>query len=133
MCKPNQLLFNKKNEVHKDDIFESLGEEQGKRNVPLIFAPAQLPNMPNASAYNANMGIIGVAARTLATAKKRTGLTEDTSLASICSDTLMKPSSAPIPEPTFPAQINAVKTGSISLIIDRVAFHFCLVHLFYVY
>ena len=43
---------------------------------------------------------------------------DNTSIASICSVTRIEPNSAPMPEPTFPAQINAVITGPISLIND---------------
>ena len=35
----------------------------------------------------------------------------ETSIASICSVTFIDPSSAPIPDPTFPAQIKAVTNG----------------------
>jgi len=94
--------------------------EKNNENVtsPLMFAPAQLPNMPRTSAYRINSGSISVAAHTLVTTKNRIGLMEDTSMASICSVTFIEPNSAPIPEPIFPAQINAVMTGPISLISD---------------
>jgi hypothetical protein len=61
---------------------------------------------------------MSVAANTLVTTRNRMGSADDTSMASICSVTLIDPSSAPIPEPIFPAQINAVMTGPISLISD---------------
>ena len=85
---------------------------------PLIFAPAQLPKIPSASAYKTNKGIISVAANTLVTTKNLIGLVDDTSIASICSVTFIEPNSAPIPEPIFPAHISAVITGPISLIRD---------------
>ena len=45
---------------------------------------------------------------TLVTTKYLKGLMADTSMASICSVTFMEPSSAPMLEPAFPAQIKAV-------------------------
>jgi len=57
-----------------------------------------------------------VVANMRVTTKNLNGLTADTSIASICSVTFMEPSSAPIPEPTFPAQISAVTNGPIALI-----------------
>ncbi len=61
---------------------------------------------------------MSVAAATRVTTKKRMGFIEDTSMASICSVTFIEPNSAPIPEAIFPAHINAVITGPISLIRD---------------
>ena len=46
------------------------------------------------------------------------GFVPETCIASICSVTFIDASSAPIPEPTFPAKISAVITGPISLMID---------------
>jgi len=89
-----------------------------KLTSPLILAPAQLPKMPKPSAYNINNGIISVAAQTRVTTKKRIGLVDETSMASICSVTFMEPSSAPMPELIFPAQIKAVMTGPISRISE---------------
>jgi len=97
---------------------ERLGENKTKDTSPLMFAPAQLPNMPSPSAYKIKSGIMNVAARTRVTTKNRMGLVDDTSMASICSVTLMEPSSAPMPEPYFPRAMSAVMTGPISLIRD---------------
>src|SRR6185312_2649503 len=52
------------------------------------------------------------------TTRYRKGLMAETSMASICSVTFMDPSSAPILELIFPAQITAVITGPISLITE---------------
>jgi len=59
-----------------------------------------------------------VAASTRVTTKNLMGLVDDTSIASICSVTFIEPSSAPMPEPIFPAQIKAVITGPISRISE---------------
>jgi hypothetical protein len=61
--------------------------------------------------------MVTVVAMTLVTTKYLNGLMADTSIASICSVTLIEPSSAPMLEPTFPAQINAVTSGPNALII----------------
>ncbi len=71
------------------------------------------------SARNTRTGSINVAAVTLVTTRYLNGLHPDTSMASICSVTFMEPSSAPIPEPIFPANIRAVITGPISSITAR--------------
>ena len=52
-----------------------------------------------------------VVASTLVTTRYLNGLIAETSIASICSVTFIEPSSAPIPDPTFPEQINAVTKG----------------------
>ena len=51
-------------------------------------------------------------ASTRVTTKNLKGLIAETSIASICSVTFIEPSSAPICEPTFPAQINDVIKGA---------------------
>ena len=58
-----------------------------------------------------------VVAKTRVTTKYLKGLIADTSIASICSVTFIEPSSAPMLEPTFPAQISAVTNGPNALII----------------
>lgn len=45
------------------------------------------------------------------TARYLNGFMADTSMASICSVTFIEPNSAPMLEPTFPAQISAVTNG----------------------
>ena len=61
---------------------------------------------------------INVAESTLVTTRYLNGLVPETCIASICSVTFIDASSAPIPDPTFPAKINAVITGPISRIIE---------------
>jgi hypothetical protein len=48
---------------------------------------------------------------TLVTTRNLNGLAPETSMASICSETFIKPNSAPILDPTFPAAIRAVISG----------------------
>ena len=62
-------------------------------------------------------GIIKVVASTLVTTRYLYGLMADTSMASICSVTFIEPSSAPILEPTLPAQISAVTNGANALMM----------------
>ena len=69
-----------------------------------------------ASAKTTKIGIIKVEARIRVTTKYLKGLMAETSIASICSVTFIDPNSAPMPDETFPAQINAVITGAISRI-----------------
>src|SRR5438477_669013 len=57
-------------------------------------------------------GTIKVVASTRVTTKNLNGFTAETSIASICSVTFIEPSSAPICEPTLPAQINEVIKGA---------------------
>src|SRR6185436_10305699 len=61
--------------------------------------------------YNAKTGMVIVVASTRVTTKYLKGLIADTSIASICSVTFMEPSSAPMLEPTLPAQISPVTRG----------------------
>jgi hypothetical protein len=65
----------------------------------------------------ASIGIEMVVAVTRVTTRYLKGLIADTSMASICSVTFIDPSSAPIPDPTLPAQIIAVTSGPNALII----------------
>src|ERR1700744_1154948 len=58
-----------------------------------------------------------VVANTLVHTKYLKGLVPDTSIASICSVTLIEPNSAPILDPTLPAAISAVINGASALII----------------
>src|SRR5437763_7447729 len=67
--------------------------------------------------YITNTGIIMVVARTLLTTKNLNGFTADTSMASTCSVTFIEPNSAPMLEPTLPAQISAVTNGASALIM----------------
>ena len=76
------------------------------------------PNNAIASPIKTNKGNIKVVATILVTTRYLKGLVPETSMASICSVTRMEPSSAPIPEPIFPAQISAIITGPISLTIE---------------
>jgi len=58
-----------------------------------------------------------VVASTLVTTRYLKALTPDTSIASICSVTFMDPNSAPMLDPTFPAQIRAVTNGASARIM----------------
>src|SRR5215471_13314312 len=71
--------------------------------------------MASRAIYNINSGTITVVAITRVTTKNLKGLVAETSIASICSVTLIEPNSAPILEPTFPAVINAVTNGANAL------------------
>lgn len=53
-----------------------------------------------------------VVAKTRLTTKYLKGLVAETSIASICSLTFIDPNSAPMLEPTLPAEINAVSKGA---------------------
>src|SRR2546428_12275254 len=63
------------------------------------------------------MGIEIVVAITRVTTKYLNGLIAETSMASICSVTLIEPNSALMLEPTFPAQISAVTNGPKALMM----------------
>ena len=78
-----------------------------------MLTPTNDPNKPTPSEKITNIGRINVAERTLVTTRYLNGLVSDTCIASICSVTFIEASSAPIPDPTFPAKINAVMTGPI--------------------
>ena len=56
-------------------------------------------------------------AMTRETTRYLKGFMAETSIASICSVTRMEPNSAPMPEPTLPAQINAVTNGPNAFIM----------------
>src|SRR6476660_8538234 len=73
--------------------------------------------MPTSAVYNTSIGIIHVVASTRVTTKNLKGFVADTSMASICSVTLIEPNSAPIFEPTFPAQIREVTNGASARMI----------------
>ena len=79
-----------------------------------IFKTVKPPIKAMVSAYIISNGIIKVVAVILVTTRNLKGLVAETSIASICSETFIEPSSAPIPEPIFPAQIKPVMTGPIS-------------------
>ena len=81
-----------------------------------MFIPIYPPNMPIPSANITSIGTISVVAKIRVTTRYLNGLIAATSIASICSVTFIEPSSAPIPDEIFPAQISAVITGAISLI-----------------
>src|SRR5665213_3604787 len=67
--------------------------------------------------YNPNMGTVIVQASTRVVTKYLNGLIAETSIASICSVTFIEPNSAPMLEPTFPAQIKAVTNDANALTI----------------
>src|SRR3954467_11367080 len=73
--------------------------------------------MPTKPVYIINMGIITEVAITRVTTKNLNGLVADTSIASICSVTFIEPNSAPILEPTLPAQMSAVTSGANALMM----------------
>src|ERR1041385_6471919 len=58
--------------------------------------------------YKPSTGTVIVEAITRVVTRYLNGFIAETSIASICSVTFIEPNSAPILEPTFPAQINAV-------------------------
>ena len=64
--------------------------------------------MPIASANTTNKGTMSVVANIRVTTRYLKGLIADTSIASICSVTFIEPNSAPMLDPTLPAQIKAV-------------------------
>ena len=68
--------------------------------------------METKAVYNINIGIIAVVAPMRVFTKYLKGFTAETSIASICSVTRMEPSSAPMLDPTLPAQIIAVTNGA---------------------
>ena len=70
------------------------------------------------SPKNTKIGSIKVVAKIRVTTKDLKGFVPETSMASICSVTLMEPNSAPIPEPIRPAHIRAVIMGPISRMIE---------------
>ena len=65
--------------------------------------------------YKPNIGIVIVEAITRVVTRYLKGLIADTSIASICSVTFIEPNSAPMLEPTFPAQIKAVTNDPSAL------------------
>lgn len=75
------------------------------------------PVSATALQYNARIGIVMVVAITRVPTRYLKGLIAETSIASICSVTFMEPSSAPILEPTLPAQISAVTKGPNAFMI----------------
>src|SRR5512142_284280 len=76
------------------------------------------PDKPHASERITKIGSINVAESILVITRYLKGFVPDTCIASICSVTFIDASSAPNPEPTFPANINEVMTGPISRIIE---------------
>ena len=80
----------------------------------LIFTATKVPVKEMKSENITSKGTISVVAITLLTTRYLKGLVPETSIASICSVTFIDASSAPIPDPTLPAHINAVITGPIS-------------------
>src|ERR1700722_5820260 len=75
--------------------------------------------MPDASAASVSNGSISRHAITRVDARNLYGFTAETSIASICSVTLMDPSSAPMPAPTRPLTMSAVMTGPLSLMSEK--------------
>src|SRR5687768_12684403 len=81
---------------------------------PVLLIMLVMKNEPSSAIVSANttrMGNISVVATTLDATRYAIGRVPDTSIASICSDTRMLPSSAPMFEPSFPAHINPVISG----------------------
>src|SRR5688500_14183470 len=70
------------------------------------------PIMATNAVYIIKIGIIKVVANTRVTTRNLNGLIADTSIASICSVTFIEPNSAPMFDPTLPAQIRAVTKGA---------------------
>src|SRR5690606_8224190 len=69
-------------------------------------------NRATNAVYMVSTGIMNVVASTRETTRNLNGLVPDTSIASICSDTFMDPSSAPMLDPALPAAIRAVTSGA---------------------
>src|SRR5688572_17426424 len=74
------------------------------------------PINPTNALYITKTGIVIVVANTRVTTKNLNGFAADTSMASICSVTFIDPNSAPICDPTLPAQIKEVISGANALI-----------------
>ncbi len=83
-----------------------------------MFTAKKAPKILNASAKITKTGTTKVVAITLDATTKLKGRVPDTSMASICSVTVMAAISAAIPELNFPAQIRPVITGPNSRIIE---------------
>lgn len=75
------------------------------------------PNRPTKPQYKLSIGTVIVEAITRVVTRYLKGFIADTSIASICSVTFIEPNSAPMLEPTFPAQINAVTNEPKALTI----------------
>src|ERR1035437_4365570 len=85
---------------------------------PFKFTATNDPSSPTASAKITKTGSINVEENTLVTTRYLNGFVQETCIALICSVTFIDASSAPMPDPTFPAQIKAVITGPISRIME---------------
>ena len=70
--------------------------------------------MPQKSAARVSSGIMRMQATMRVKASSLYAFTPEASIASICSVTLMEPSSAPMPAPTRPQTTRAVMTGPVS-------------------
>src|SRR5689334_18090739 len=75
------------------------------------------PSKPMNPLYITSNGTMSVLAMTRVTTRYLNGFTAETSMASICSVTRMEPNSAPICDPTFPAQIKPVINGANAFMI----------------
>ena len=89
-----------------------VSKPRSKKPIKLVASEAftfeKAPNKPMSAQYKPKIGTVIVEAKTRVTTKYLNGLIADTSIASICSVTRMEPNSAPMLDPTLPAQINAV-------------------------
>src|SRR5215218_963050 len=74
------------------------------------------PISPTKAANSIKSGNIKEVAKIRLTTKNLKAFTPETSIASICSVTRIDPSSAPMLEPTLPAQIRAVTNGASDFI-----------------
>src|SRR4051812_19826332 len=113
IVKPNSIVFNTDEIIsRKEIVLKALSKYAVKLVCSLLYTFKKEPIIPTKPVYSINMGIITEVAITRVTTRNLNGLVADTSMASICSVTFIEPSSAPILEPTFPAQISAVTSGA---------------------
>src|ERR1700739_490918 len=119
MVKPKKKVLMKAGKTSKKTSLPYTSEKNRFRlTASLRLMPKYEPYNATASAKATKTGSIMVVEITRVTTTYLNGLIPDTSMASICSVTLIDASSAPMPEPTFPAKITAVITGPISRMIE---------------
>src|SRR5687768_7695142 len=118
MVKPNTIDFASVVKMSRKVIVEKALSKNVVRLVSSLRCTSRNePIMATNALYITNIGSISVVASTRVTTKNLNGLTAETSIASICSVTFIDPSSAPIFDPTLPAQIKAVTNGASALMI----------------
>src|SRR5688572_28914378 len=112
MAKPKNADFINDENISRY-VIDSATSLKYKRKLDLfiLFTMKNDPRSATTSVYTTRIGTIKVVAITRVTTRYENGRVPDTSIASICSDTCILPSSAPILEPNFPAQISPVIKG----------------------